>query len=98
MCHDLQIKESESNSGGDVVLEDVVVMVEVERGGGGGIGTSNWSRADRRVNPCIHPPLHYLQLELSLSLLYNIVQNLKQTIIYKTYLPTFTYKANSTIE
>ena len=35
MCHDLQIKESESNSGGDVVLEDVVVMVEVERGGRG---------------------------------------------------------------
>ena len=91
-------KESESNSGGDMLLEDVVVMVEVERGGGGGIGTSNWSRADRRVNPCIHPPLHYLQLELSLSLLYNIVQNLKQTIIYKTYLPTFTYTANSTIE
>ena len=77
MCHDLQIKESESNSGGDVV-----VMVEVERGGGVGIGTSNWSRADRRVNPCIHPPLHYLQLELSLSLLYNIVQNFKQTIIH----------------
>ena len=70
MRHDLQIKESESNSCGDGVLEDVVVMVEVERGGGGGIGTSNWSRADRRVNPCIHPPLHYLQLELSLLLLY----------------------------
>ena len=29
------IYESESNSGGDVVLEDVVVMVEVERGGRG---------------------------------------------------------------
>ena len=76
------IYESESNSGGDVVLEDVVVMVEVERGGGGGIGTSNWSRADRRVNPCIHPPLHYSQLELSLSLLYNLVQNLKQKSIH----------------
>ena len=74
MYHDLQIQESESSSGGDVVLEDVVVMVEVERGGGGGIGTSNWSRADRRVNPCIHPPLHYFQLEMSLLLLYNIVQ------------------------